>query len=200
MKPNKIVIGIGGILLGAFSVLALRFVSYNPPKNTHYHANFAVYIDGQQEQFSNPLLYEEISKCSLSTVKMPGGRAHLHGQVKDVVHVEDEAVSWGNLFQNIGWNVSKEYVDTSETLLSKTDTKKVTYILNGETLDSITNKVIGDKDRLLVSYGDSSQDELNKQFETVATTAEKANTTKDPESCSGSENNTSFSERMKHLF
>lgn len=199
-RPNKAVIGITGVLIGMFVILGIRFVSYQPPKDVHYHANFAVYVDDKQEQFSNPLLYEEISECSISTEKKPGERAHLHENIKDVVHVEDSAVTWGNFFQNINWNVSDKYLDTSEDLLVNTETKKVTYILNGEEVSNITNKVIGDKDRLLVSYGAATKDEINKQFSTVASSAEKYNTTKDPASCSGGNSEDSIKDRLKNIF
>lgn len=199
-RPNKAVIGITGILIGMLVILGIRFVSYQPPKDVHYHANFAVYVDGKQEQFSNPLLYEEISECSISTEEKPGERAHLHENIKDVVHVEDSAVTWGNFFQNINWNVSDKYLDTSDVLLVNTDTKKVTYILNGEEVSNISNKVIGDKDRLLVSYGIATKDEINKQFSTVATTAEKYNVTKDPASCSGGHSEDGIKDRLNHLF
>jgi hypothetical protein len=77
---------------------------------------------------------------------------------------------------------------------------KVTYILNGEEVSNITNKVIGDKDRLLVSYGSSTKDEITKQFSTVASSAEKYNVTKDPASCSGGHSEDSIKDRLKHLF
>lgn len=197
---NKIFIGVIGVIFGALTVLGIRFVTYAAPAETHYHANFAVYVDGKQEQFSNPLLYEEISECSISTDKKPGERAHLHENIKDVVHVEDSAVTWGNFFQNINWNVSDKYLDTSEDLLVNTETKKVAYVLNGEEVSNITNKVIGDKDRLLVSYGTATKDEINKQFSTVASSAEKYNVTKDPASCSGGHSEDSIKDRLKHLF
>lgn len=199
-RPNKAVIGITGVLIGMLVILGIRFVSYEPPKEVHYHANFAVYVDDKQEQFSNPLLYEEISECSISTEKKPGERAHLHENIKDVVHVEDSAVTWGNFFQNINWNVSDKYLDTSENLLVNTETKKVTYVLNGEEVSNITNKVIGDKDRLLVSYGTATKDEINKQFSTVASSAEKYNVTKDPASCSGGHSEDGIKDRLNHLF
>ncbi|MFZ2546035.1 MAG: hypothetical protein WAW62_03350 [Candidatus Saccharimonas aalborgensis] len=199
-RLNKAVIGITGVLIGMLVILGIRFVSYEPPKEVHYHANFAVYNDGKQEQFSNPLLYEEISECSISTEKKPGERAHLHENIKDVVHVEDSAVTWGNFFQNINWNVSDKYLDTSEDLLVNTETKKVTYVLNGEEVSNITNKVIGDKDRLLVSYGTATKDEINKQFSTVASSAEKYNATKDPASCSGGHSEDGIKDRLNHLF
>lgn len=196
---NILIIVLIGVLVGALTILGIRFATYAAPADTHYHANFAVYVDGKQEQFSNPFLYEEISECSISTEMKPGERAHLHENIKDVVHVEDSAVTWGNFFQNINWNVSDKYLDTSEVLLVNTETKKVTYVLNGEAISDITNKVIGDKDRLLISYGTSTKDEINKQFSSVATSAEKYNVTKDPASCSGGHNEDSIKDRLKHL-
>jgi hypothetical protein len=199
-KLNKLTIGLIGLFVGVFVILGIRFVTYEPEAETHYHANFAVYIDGKQEQFSNPMLYEEISECSISTEEKPGERAHLHENIKDVVHVEDGAVTWGNFFQNINWNVSDKYLDTSDVLLVNTDTKKVTYVLNGEVVSDITNKVIGDKDRLLVSYGTSTKDEINEQFSSVATSAEKYNVTKDPASCSGGHSEDGIKARLNQLF
>jgi len=197
---DKVIIGIAGIIVGILMVLGIRFVSYEPPKDVHYHANFAVYVDGKQEQLSNPLLYEEVSQCSDSTEKKPGERAHLHENIKDLVHVHDAAVTWGNFFQNINWNIGTKYLDTSEALLINTDDKRVTYLLNGEQASDITNKVIDSKDRLLVSYGSATKEELKKQFDSVATTAEKYNVTKDPKSCSGGHRNDSIKDRLKHLF
>lgn len=199
-KINKITVGIVGIVFGALIILAVRFATYKPVAAVHYHANFAVYIDGKQEQFENPFLYEEISECSVRTSMTPGERAHLHDKVKDVVHVEDEAVTWGNFFQNIGWGVGNDYLATSDTMHLDIDAKKVSYILNGESLDNITNKIIGNKDRLLVNYGESTTEQLKQQFDSVPSTAEKYNVEKDPASCGGGHAEDSLKDRMKHLF
>ena len=199
---NKKVIGVSGVLIGALLILGVRFATYAAPAETHYHANFAVYVNGERELFSNPLIYEELNSCSVETVKVktPGERAHMHDNVNDVVHVEDQAVTWGNFFQNIGWSANSRYLDDSNKVLVNDDTNKVTFILNGEEINDPTTRVIESKDRLLVSYGSSTKDELQKQYETVATTAEKYNTTKDPASCSGGHSERGIKDRMKHLF
>ncbi len=49
-----------GLALGAFVILGIRFVAYQPPHDTHFHANFAVYINGVHEQFKEPKYYEEV--------------------------------------------------------------------------------------------------------------------------------------------
>ena len=197
---NKWSIGIMGVVLGVMTILGIRFVTYVAPTSTHYHANFAVYVDGKQEQFdSNPLIYADVTECTENVAMTPTERAHLHENIKDVVHVEDEAVTWGNFFQNIGWNVDYEYMSTPKSLLADTDTKKVSYILNGEVVSDISARVISDKDRLLVSYGTSTKDEINKQFATVASTDEKYDIEKDPASCSGGHSDNSAKARISHL-
>src|SRR5476651_440128 len=94
-----------GMVIGVLVLGAIRFVAYSAPDEVHYHANFAVFINGQKEQFKDPGLYEETSMCTISTTKTPMERAHMHDQVNNVVHVEDSAVTWGQFFENIGWTV-----------------------------------------------------------------------------------------------
>lgn len=202
INRNVVVVGVTGVLVGVFIILGIRFATYKPIEKPHYHANFAVYINGQREQFSNPLIYEEITSCKVETTGTvtPSERAHLHDKVNDVVHVEDKAVTWGNFFQNIGWNANSRYVDNSDKVLTTDDTNKVSFMLNGEEINDPTTRVIESKDRLLVSYGTSTKEELQKQYDSIATTSEKYNTTKDPASCSGGHSQGGIKDRMKHLF
>lgn len=197
-KPACLAIG---IIFGIVSILGVRFATYKTPEEVHYHANFAVYVNGQRELFSNPLIYEEITSCQVETAtKMtPSGRAHLHEKVNDVVHVEDDAVTWGNFFQNIDWNIGDKYLDTSESLLVESDTNKINYILNGKAISAPTMKEIGNKDKLLVSYGSSTKEELQKQYDSIPATAEKYNTIKDPSSCSGGDIGNGLKARFNHM-
>jgi len=200
-KLNKTTILILGFIIGTVMILGVRFVNYEAPEEVHYHANFAVFVDGERELFSNPLIYEEISSCKLETEdKMaPSERAHLHDKVNDLVHVHDEAVTWGNFFQNIDWNIGDTYLDASGKVVINTDTSKVTYMLNGDVINSPTNKEISSKDILLVSYGSSTKEELQKQYDSIAVTAEKYNTTKDPASCSGGQDKNGLKARFEHM-
>mgnify|MGYP001792800399 FL=1 len=105
-----------GLLVGAFVILGVRYVRYQPPKDIHYHANFAVYVNGQREPFRNPLIYEEVEMCSQSSIKTPTTRAHMHDKVSDVIHVEDVAVTWGQFFQNIDANIGSNFVSITSKL------------------------------------------------------------------------------------
>jgi hypothetical protein len=84
----------------------------------HYHANFAVYINGQQEQFKGMKYYEETAAqtCTLEKIDDPAERAHMHDNVNNVVHVEDHLVTWGNFFQNLGWGLGDDYLKTADNV------------------------------------------------------------------------------------
>lgn len=183
MKKTLLLVAIG--FVGGFVWLAgLRFFIAQP-EETHYHSNFAVYINGEREEFDLPTYYEEVAACTTAYHDNPKGRVHMHGQINDVIHVHDQRVTYGNFFQNIGWGIGKNYLSTLDGTFVADDEHDLTFILNGEEIDSITNRVIGNLDKLLVSYGSASDEELQRQYETVADTAEETNKYQDPGSCGG---------------
>ena len=194
--------GLGGLLLGTLIILAIRFISYQPEDAVHYHANFALYINGQREPFSGPSYYEETTGCAEHDDITPGERAHMHGNINDVVHVEDQAVTWGHFFANLGWYVGKDFIQSSQKVFLPDEQNQLSLILNGQDLtgiSSITNTVIKNEDRLLVSYGSEKTDELQKRYQSIPSTARKYNQEKDPQGCSGTES-ANFTDRLKHLF
>jgi len=191
-----------GILLGTALVLGLRFVLYTPADQVHYHANFAVYINGQRQLFRGPQFYEESAMCSVSQQALtPLARAHMHDQVNDVVHVEDHAVTWGQFFNNLGMSVGKDFIETGGQLYVADGQNRLHVILNNQDytdITSIANMVIKDQDRLLVSFGTLPASTLQQEFAAVPHTAHTYDVTPDPVSCSG-HTTSNVTERLKHL-
>jgi predicted lactoylglutathione lyase len=187
-----------GFVAGFLVLAVIRFATYNP-QHTHYHANFAVYINGDRQQFKGQQYYQDVAACAAYNDMTPEKRVHMHNNINDVVHVHDHAVTWGAFFQNLGWNINADYIKTDTTLYQTDDTREMTFILNGKDQPDITNKVIGDEDQLLISYGQYDKAAVQKQFDTIAKTAEEHDHTQDPASCSGSETVT-FKDRLKHIF
>lgn len=197
-----------GLLLGAVIILGIRFATYEPEKKIHYHANFAVYINGQREQFKNPALYEETTMCTNEnaedeTSDNPNERAHMHDNVNNVVHVEDAAVTWGQFFENLGWSLGATTLVTDQgTVYQEQGSDKLHIIINGQDytdLGGIANRVIKDQDRLLLGFGDESDQSVMAQYKAIPATARKYDTTQDPKSCSGHEGGT-MRDRMQHMF
>lgn len=192
---------VAGLLIGALTILGIRFATYKH-EEVHYHANFVVYINGQREEFKDPAYYQPVEMCTLVKEITPPVRAHMHDNVSSVVHVEDNAVTWGQFFNNLGWNVGKNYIQTPDALYtSEVGNNKLHVILNGNDItgiNTITNMVIKDKDRLLISYGDSDEQTLNDQYKTVPEDAGKYDAEKDPSTCSGHEDAT-MRDRFMHM-
>ncbi len=184
-RTRKLIPYLVGFATAAILILGIRAIRYKDP-HTHYHANFAIYINGVREGLKDPSYYEEIASCS-DEDKRPQHRAHLHDNVADVVHVHDKLVTWGALLANIRYGGGEEYLATPTKSYQADDTHKMHFILNGKDVSNVSNQIIGDKDRLLISYGSDDTAAVQKQFETVARTAATVDAQKDPAACSGSE-------------
>lgn len=199
-----------GLLLGALIILGIRIATYQPEKKVHYHANFAVYTNGQREQFKNPAFYEDSAMCTGSTdgedesVSDPHELAHMHDNVNSVVHVEAPAVTWGQFFANLGWTLgSTTLINDKGTVYQEQGADKLHIILNNQDytdLGGIANRVIKDQDRLLVSYGDESDQTVMAQYRAVPSTAHHYDTVQDPSTCSGTQHHTTMRQRMEHMF
>lgn len=200
---NPLTSFVSGLLLGALLILGARLVTYTPNR-VHYHANFAVYINGTREEFKSPHYYQEVAICSKDQgITTPEARAHLHDNDNSVIHVHDHAVTWGQFFNNIGWLVGSDFVVTDGGITYReADTNKLHIYINNQDytgLTSIANRVIKDKDRLLVSYGNLDDATLVKEAAAVPSTAGAHDISKDPASCAGAEAVT-FKDRLQHLF
>lgn len=190
-----------GVIVGALIILGIRYVTYSP-EETHYHANFAVYINGQREEFKSPQYYEEVKICSLHDTITPQVRTHMHDEENGVIHVHDDAVTWSDFFNNLGWSLGPDFIRDRTTLHVADADNKLNIVLNGDNLTGLTSladQVIGNEDRLLISYGVIDKAELAKEYASVPSDAHIYNHKQDPASCSGMDSSTPVN-RLKHLF
>ncbi len=191
-------VGAIGLMVGMVLILGIRFFTYHP-EHVHYHANFQVFINGQRETFSDPTYYEATgAACTENAQMTPEDRAHMHDGVNNVVHVHDHAVTWGQFFLNLGWLVDTKVIESRNQMLIADPSHKISFILNGQSTDNVSNRVISDQDKLLVDYGDSDQ-VAKTEYAGVTNKAAKYDTSTDPKSCGGSAP-TSLHDRLTHLF
>lgn len=197
---------ISGFLLGAFWLIALRFVTFQD-KRVHHHANFALYINGQRDEFKSTTFYEETSACSADEIG-PRTRVHLHDQKSSVVHVHDEGATWGHLFANLGYSLSNKSVQTDKGIFIADDKSSLTFLLNGQRVESIANETIRSEDALVISYTSpeyeqsdlaivqAPEDFAQDKYKELQKDAAEYNQKNDPSACSGSKPIT-FGERLR---
>lgn len=180
----------------------VRLVALPPAPVTHYHANFAIVVNGTPLDLSSDQYMTDVMGCRVDPTRTePGDRAHLHGNAGQVVHVHDAGAAWGHLLANLGFGIGDDYLvtDRGARYMGIGDTT-VKFVLNGAAVPSIRNRVIGPRDRLLISVGPERIDDvLHTQYPRVTADAERFDTTTDPSSCAGNSAPT-IGERVRRAF
>ena len=166
-----------GVVLGIVGIGALRFallpeLPYRA--GPHYHANFAVFLDGERLDLSAMHYMEDVVTCKASPdVVLPRERAHMHERIHDVVHVHHQATTWGHFFANIRFALGDDFLITDEGgRYFADDDRSMKFVLDGQQVASVFNRVIESEERLVISFGaESVEDVLERQFPDVPSTA-----------------------------
>jgi hypothetical protein len=196
-SKRALTIALIAFLMGAAWIVTLRFALYKS-SSVHYHANFGLFVNGKQDTLDNFTYYEEVQACNAEGSNNPRSRGHMHQPNNHTVHVHDAAVTWGDFFANLGYGITDKSLTTNDgVFVTDQDGKKLSFILNGQTVDAITNHVIGDEDDLLISYGTEDKAALKTQYAKIPTDAAQVDAGTDPASCGGSEKQ-SAATRLKH--
>ena len=125
----------------------------------------------------------------------------MHDNVNDVVHVEDHLVTWANFFSVLKWGIGPNYLSTRDAVYTSNDSAQLTFILNGKKVADIANTVVEDQDKLLVNFGNQSNEDIQNEFNSIQNKAKEADNSKDPVGCGGSVMpKTTMRDRMGHLF
>lgn len=190
-----------GVLLGVILLAAYRFAFVPVEEPTHYHANFAIVVDGERIDLSADEYMEDVATCAVGETVIPVARAHLHNNDPDVAHVHHEGVTWGHLLANLGLGLGEGYLALDGgPVLTEQEGRTLKFILNGQPQYAVDNELIQSGDRLLISYGaESEQEVVRSQLAQVADNAEEFNERPDPAACAGAHGGTAW-DRIRHAF
>lgn len=188
LTKKRVALIILGFVLGVASFIVYRMARVQS-QSIHYHANFALYIDGQRDDFKSFTFYEEVQACVSDGAQNPKARVHMHNQDPDTLHIHSGGVTWGHFFANIGYGLSNKSVETDAGVFAeqKNNSKQLRFILNGEEVDTAANRLIESEDRLLIDFSDTKDEVLRKRFDEVARDAGEFNGKHDPGGCSGNQ-------------
>lgn len=173
-----------GFLAGFLSLFLVHFVTADSD-GIHKHANFALYVNGEKDEFDNFTYYEEVQACNPVDGVRPQSRVHMHDFVSDVVHVHDDGVTWGHFFANLGYTLGNDILVTNDGVYIPDEDAQLSFIVNGQKTRAISNDLIQNHDTLLINYGSESEDELYERFNSIEKTAHEYNEIEDPGSCAG---------------
>ena len=190
-----------GAVVGIGILGAIRYSRPVEETHVHYHANWAVFVDGQRLDLSGNEYMEDVFQCMADpSSQTPETRIHMHENNQDVVHVHDSGTTWDHLLANLGFGIGHDYFDSGKMRLQNDGTRTLKFVLNGRLVTSVRNVPVRSEDRLLISFGpEAAADLVGTQFEQVATNAGEFNTMPDPASCSGATEPTT-AERVRDAF
>lgn len=176
-----------GAVVGVLAWGLLRFAAGPCPEPPHYHANWAVVVNGEELDFSDDQYMQSVARCAGGDVVDPAERVHMHNNEGEVVHVHHVGVAWGHFFDNLGMDVGGDYliVDRARRFFAG-EGATLKFVLNGFTVGEISTLSIQPGDRLLISYGPETPDQvLESQFPRVAANAGEYDERDDPAGCAG---------------
>jgi len=159
-------------------------------QEVHWHADFAVFIEGEQLVFNS----EEYITTENFTV---AEYVHIHKPYYSVVHVHREQTTWSEFFETLGWELSATCLIFDQKKYCSSEDKSLIFYVNDVQVDSITFLEISDLQRVLISYGNPSPKELSRQLGIVGSEScilselclDRVPETDDyPEPCSGRSN------------
>lgn len=128
-------------------------------KIIHLHVDFKVFINGKELNF-NKEKYNE---------KHPFAHLHLSNPEGDkVIHFEGLRVPIGFFFKTLGFTLTKDcLIDDEGNKFCNDGRKKLRMFVNGKENFEFGEYYPRDLDKILISYGDATSEQIQKQIESV---------------------------------
>jgi len=119
----------------------------------HAHTSILVRIFGDKFDFSSPAF------------QIKSSWIHFEGQDGDTIHRHSTGVTLGYLFGTLGLTVNDEcFVFPDGRQFCNNDDYSLKFFINHEQVPSIIGYIGNENDRVLISYGNESPEEIDRQL------------------------------------
>jgi hypothetical protein len=163
-KNTLIAAGILGVIAVIVGISAYNFTNLSatapgaPPGagtlgDEHVHASMLVRIFGDKFDFSLP------------AYQIKSSWIHFEAQDGSTIHRHSTGVTLGYMFENLGIGLTEDcYIFPDGREFCNNEDYSLKYYVNHEKKSDINNYVFRDGDRILISYGNESQEDIDKQL------------------------------------
>jgi hypothetical protein len=133
-----------------------RTASFGALGSTHEHTAFRLFINGQVIDFSQPK-YQVKSQY-----------VHFENGDGDTIHKHATGVDIGFLFETLGIKFTSECITMDDgTGYCNDSNNTLKFFVNGVRSDMYNNYVLNDGDRILLSYGSETQEQIDEQLRAI---------------------------------
>lgn len=132
------------LLLAGLSALALPAEAGhagNRVGGVHWHADWAVYINGEKQSFD------------AQRYQVDADFVHVEGGDGDTIHVHAKGATLGEFLDTLGWSLSNDCLSTGDgEELCQSETADLEVLVDGTRVDDPATYTIQDGDELTISY------------------------------------------------
>ena len=139
----------------------------------HIHADWKIYIDGKEFDWLPYADRHERQMAGDQSVKDTSAFIHIHPaqspeKAGDVLHMHATGVPLWIFFKSIGIDFSKDCITLeNKDKFCNDSNKKLKFFVNGKESNEFENYVFNDLDKILISYGDESEEEVKNQLASI---------------------------------
>lgn len=148
------------VVLGTIAaVMAPRGPDFGPLGSAHEHAIFVVKLDGQYIDFSQRQYQIDTTRNQF---------IHFEGGEGTTIHKHSTRVPIGEYLRSVGMDIREGcfvHNNGNQFCNDVASGKTLRFFVNGQEVSSIMDYVLRDGDRILIIYGDATEQELQAELE-----------------------------------
>lgn len=140
--------------------------------SAHAHAEFKVYVNGNALDFSQ---YAELHESAMSdpNTKTTSSFIHVHEEeaphnAGGILHMHASGVPLWVFFGSIGMEFGKDCLElNADEKFCNNESKTLKFYVNGRQNNSFESYAPKDDDKILISYGAESEEEIKVQLDSI---------------------------------
>ena len=132
----------------------------------HIHADWKIYINGKPLDFSDKSHMERMrNNMPVSSFIHVDSGAPAPEKTGDVLHMHATGVPLWVFFKSIGMNFNKDCITLeNQEKFCNDGNKKIKFFVNGKENGEFENYAFNDLDKIFISYGNDSEEEIKNQL------------------------------------
>jgi len=130
-------------------------VPLGPAGSTHVHADYAIYLNGDKVDTEAPSFFAHEP------------RTHMHQPHVSLIHIHATGVTMGRFMSLIGFPFNSTCITADGNELCNEGGNELKFYVNGELNFGFNQYVLKDQNKILISYGNETEEELQEQLDSV---------------------------------
>lgn len=128
------------------------------PESINYQAGFAIFTNGTFRIFTDSRYHNKSEE------------AFIQPENPNIVHVRKSNITWDDFFKTLPMQLTQQCLTTGTgQVFCSTEAQKLKFYLNGNEDAAALARPVRNGDRLLVSYGSETEEQIRLQMQQIPT-------------------------------